>query len=280
MDEGPSILIVDSNVGFAAMLQQSLEQDGDYRVTVAHDGPQALEAAAGETFHLAIVDLGLDVVHDLDGATVARKLREGQGDLRLMLIPLRGDTLSEELGDLDVQGTLPKPFFLPDLPDLLEAAMTSPMAEAVAPAEVEVVEPAEAPDQPPVAAEPPPGPKELSPPVMREMEDLAREINAAAVLLTRGEDVLGSVGPLRPDAVSGLARLVAESHRISSQVSEILGREQRHFEQSMEGDEQMLYSLTVVEDVILSAALRSDVALGILRHRVRSVARRLRDLMT
>jgi CheY-like chemotaxis protein len=279
MDEGPSILIVDSNVGFAAMLQQSLEQDGDYRVTVAHDGQQALEAAAGETFHLAIVDLGLDVVHDLDGATVARKLREGQGDLRLMLIPLRGDTLLEELGDLDVQGTLPKPFFLPDLPDLLEAAMTSSMAGAVASAEVEVVEPAEMLDQPPVAAEPPPGPKELSLPVMREMEDLAREINAAAVLLTRGEEVLGSVGRLLPDDVSGLARIVAESQGISSQVAEILGREQRHFEQSVEGDEQMLYSLNVVEDVILSAAVRSDVALGILRHRVRSAARRLRDLM-
>jgi CheY-like chemotaxis protein len=279
MDEGPSILIVDSNVGFAAMLQQSLEQDGDYRVTVAHDGQQALEAAAGETFHLAIVDLGLDVVNDLDGATVARRLREGQSDLRLMLIPLRGDTLSEDLADLDVQGTLPKPFFLPDLPDLLEAAMTSSMAGAVASAEVEVVEPAEMLDQPPVAAEPPPGPKELSLPVMREMEDLAREINAAAVLLTRGEEVLGSVGRLLPDDVSGLARIVAESQGISSQVAEILGREQRHFEQSVEGDEQMLYSLNVVEDVILSAAVRSDVALGILRHRVRSAARRLRDLM-
>jgi hypothetical protein len=41
----------------------------------------------------------------------------------------------------------------------------------------------------------------------------------------------------------------------------------------------MLYSLTVVEDVILSAALRSDAALGILRHRVRSAARRIRALM-
>ena len=280
MDEGHSILIVDSNVGFAAMLQQSLEQDGGHRVTVAHDGQQALEAAAGETFHLAIVDLGLKVVNDLDGATVARKLRERQSDLRLMLIPLRGDTLSQELADLDVQGTLPKPFFLPDLPQLLEAAMTRPMAVPVAPPEIEALQPAVTPDQPPVAAEPSPRPRESSPAVMREIEDLAREVNAAVVLLTRGEHVLGSVGQLRPDAVAGLARIIAESYRISSQVGEILGREQRSFEQSMEGDQQMLYSLTVVDDVILSAALRGDVTLGILRHRVRSAARRLRDLMT
>jgi CheY-like chemotaxis protein len=271
-------LIVDSNAGFAAMLQQSLQQDGDYSATVAHDGKQALEAAADETFHLAIVDVGLNVVDDLDGATVARKLREVQSELRLMLIPLRGDTLSEELADLDVQGTLPKPFFLPDLPGLLKAAMTGPTAGGVAP--TEVVEPTKAPDQPPIVGEPPQVPHECSPQVMREMEDLAREINAAAVLLTREADVLGSVGRLRPDDVRGLAPIVAESYRISSQVAEILGRERRYFEQSLRGDEQMLYSRTVVEDVILSVAVPGDVALGILRHHVRSAAECLRDLMT
>jgi CheY-like chemotaxis protein len=254
-----------------------LEQDGDYRATVARDGKQALEAASEDRFDLAIVDLGVDVVDELDGATVARKLRERQNDLRLMLIPLRGDTLPEELADLHVQGTLPKPFFLPDLPDMLEAAMTRPMPGAAAPAEV--VEPAGTPVQPPITVEPPSGPTRCSPRVIGEMENLAQEINAAAVLLTRGEDVLGSVGRLAPQNVSELARIVAQSHRISGQVAEILGREQRHFEQSLEGDEQILYSLTVVEDVILSAALRSDVALGILRHRVRSAAKRIRELM-
>jgi CheY-like chemotaxis protein len=277
MDDVPSILIVDSNVGFATMLQQSLEQNGEYSATVAHDGTQALEAASQEMFDLAIVDLGVDVVDDLDGATIARKLRERQSGLRLMLIPLAGDVLSEELADLDVQGTLPKPFFLPDLPDLLQAAMTKPMATVVAP--TEAVEPVEAPRQPPAPVEALRASPKCSPTAIGEMESLAQEINAAAVLLTRGEEVLGSVGWLRPEDVSELARIVAQSHRISSQVGEILGREQRHFEQSIEGDQQILYSLTVAEDVILSAALRSDVPLGILRHRVRSAAKRLRTFL-
>jgi CheY-like chemotaxis protein len=291
MDEGPSILVVDSNVGFAAMLEQGLEQAGDYSVTVAHDGQQALAAAAEGTFGLAIVDLGLHVVNDLDGATVARKLREGQSDLRLMLIPVRGDTLSEEVADLDVQGILPKPFFLPDLADLLHVAMTRPVRVVEAPVETDVAEPVEAPPEPPAPAEPrvaeepavpgepPPVPRECSPAVLREMEDLALQTRAAAVLLTHGEEVLGSVGPLSPDAVGRLARIVAESARISSQVREILGGERRHFEQSMEGDAQMLYSLTVVGDVILSAALRGDAALGMVRHQVRTAVKRVRDLM-
>jgi CheY-like chemotaxis protein len=274
---------VDSNVGFAGMLQQSLEQRGAYRVTVAYDGARALEAASEETFDLAIVDLGVDVVDDLDGATVARRLRQGQPDLRLMLIPLVGDTLSEEMADLDVQGTLPKPFFLPDLPDLLEAAMARPFAPPEVPLEkpapVEAPALAGVPAPPPVAV-PLRAPYECPPRVMRELENLAREINAAAVLLSQGEEVLGAVGNLRYGEMEELARIVAESARISTQVAEILGREQGHFEQSMEGDEQILYSLTVAEDAILSAVLRDGVALGMLRHHVRSTARRLRDLIS
>jgi DNA-binding response OmpR family regulator len=294
MDDGPAILIVDSNEGFAAMLQQSLEQDGGYNATVAHDGKQALQAASDRAFAMAIVDLGVDVVDDLDGAALARSLRERQGDLRLMLIPLSGDALPEDLGDLDVQGTLPKPFFLPELPHRVEAAMTRPMGEGPAPFEpaepqppaelqlpAAIAEPLDAPRQPPISVGPPPLFSECPPPVMQEMENLARETNAAAVFLTRGEHVLGSAGRLHPDDVTVLARIVDRSWIFSCQVAEILRREQRdQYEQSLEGDQHMLYSLIVVEDVMLSAALGSDAALGILRHRVRSAARRIRDLMT
>jgi len=284
MDNVPSILIVDSNIGFASMLQQSLEGEGLYRVTVTHDGAQALEAASGERFDLAIVDLGVDVVAELDGVTVARRLREGQGDLRLMLIPLTGDALPEELGDLDVQGTLSKPFFLPDLSDLLGTAMLRSVAGAVASAEAmgqaEVEALTEAPVQLPTAPEPIGVELECSPQVLREMEGLAQELNAATVLLTRGGNVLGWVGRLGDEDVNALAWVVAESYQISSRAVEVLGREPRPvFEQSVEGDEQMLYSLSVTEDVILSLALSSDVALGMLRHRARSTARRIRDLM-
>ena len=55
-----SILIVDSSVGFATMLQESLEQDNGYHAAVAHTGSEALSVAASETFDMAIVDLGLD----------------------------------------------------------------------------------------------------------------------------------------------------------------------------------------------------------------------------
>ena len=285
MGSVPSILIVDSSIGFASMLQQSLEQEGAYRVTVTHDGSRALEAASIERFDLAIVDLGVDVVAGLDGITVVRRLREEQADLRLMLIPLHGAALPRELVDLDVQGTLPKPFFLPDLTGLLETAFSRRVRGSAAPAEIveqaEVEQPTQTPTQAVAALESVRVPQECSPQVLREMESLARELNAATVLLTRGGNLLGYVGRLRNEDVKELTAVIADSYRISGQAAEVLGRKQPHaFEQSVEGDEQMLYSLSVVEAVILSVALSSDVALGMLRHRARAAAKRIRDLMT
>ncbi len=272
-----SILIVDSNVGFAAMLQESLEQEGDYRARVAHQGSQALELASAETFDLAIVDLGLDDADGLDGPTVARRLRAGQRDLRLMLIPLEGNVLSEDVADLDVQSVLPKPFFLPDLPGLIEDALTQPLGGP---------RPPEAPEEPVRPDEAPPSglqsahvPYRPAPELLRELQDLAREINAEAVLLTREGEILASVGRLSSDVLDQLAQLITQGHGSSHRLAEAMGHQRRGFEQTLKGGPVLLYSRAVAGDVILSAALSTDVALGIVRHRARGAADRLRTLI-
>jgi CheY-like chemotaxis protein len=277
MDDTPSILIVDSNPGFAMMLKESLEQDDAYQALVAPSGDEALAAASQQRFDLAIVDLGIDAADGLDGKTVARRLRQEQPHIRLMLIPLEGEVLSEELEDLSVQGVLPKPFFLPDLPDLLDDALTAPFeaAEELA----EAPEPAVEGPEPAVAAAPPDIATSLSPSVVRELEALVRELNADAVLVTRGGEVLGSAGRLDAEELDAVAHIVAQSCQLAGQAAEVLGRQQGRLEVNVEGDEHMLCSLTVSGDVLLSAVLRPDVTLGLLRHQARATVRRLRDLM-
>ncbi|RLC63643.1 MAG: hypothetical protein DRI80_03435 [Chloroflexota bacterium] len=132
------ILIVDSNTAFATMLQESLEQGGEYRATMATSGDEALQALTAADFDLAIVDLGLS---DPDGATLARALRQQRPDLRLMLIPLVGEEPPPELADLDVQGTLPKPFFLPELPGRIADALARPVGGGLSVAEAVSMEP-------------------------------------------------------------------------------------------------------------------------------------------
>ena len=79
MENQPSILIIDSDLAFATMLQEGLQQGGEYRATVATRGDEALQALTADEFDLAVVDLGLT---DPDGITLARALRQRQADLR------------------------------------------------------------------------------------------------------------------------------------------------------------------------------------------------------
>jgi len=277
MSDVPSILIVDSNEGFAMMLQGGLEQDGEYQATVTTGGDEARQALSADTFDLAIVDLGVD---DPDGPTVARSLRQQQPDLRLMLIPLEDD-LPSELSDLDIQGILPKPFFLPDLPESINEALSKSVS-AVTPggAEPAEPEPAPVPDQPLVSSTDLPDMlREHAQEITRTMERLSREINADIVILTRGESVIAQASRLSTEEIDALARAVAESWRTSANVAQILGQEQRRFEQSVEGSEHMFYSLTITEDIILSAALRGHVTLGMIRHQIKSTANALKKLV-
>lgn len=276
MNNGCSILLVDSNEPFATMLQESLEHGGEYRATVTTSGDEALEALAAAKFDLAIVDLGLT---EPDGAAVVRMLRQRQADLRLMLIPLVGEELPSELAGLDVQGVLPKPFFLPELPGRIADALARPtgrgpdIAETVGPGTVSA-RPATVRERIPKHVS-----KEHVPRIVQAMDALAQEISAEAVILTHRGELIAHTGRLSAEEADGLAQTVGESWQTSARVAQILGREQLRFEQSVEGGEHMFYSLAVTQDIILSAALGTRVPLGIIRHQAKATADALRVLI-
>jgi CheY-like chemotaxis protein len=281
-----SVLIVDANEAFATMLKESLEQEGEYRATVATNGDEALGALAATEPDLAVVDLGLD---DPDGAVLVRLLRRESPDLRLMLIPLEGEDLPPQLADLGVQGVLPKPFFLPDLLGHVGAALGLP--ESVSPGVAETTEPdmaSEQPVRPAVSTTERPAVstaerqamlREHLERVVERMNVLCQEINAEAVILTCGGKLLAHTGRLPAEAADKLAQVADESWRASARVARILGQEPVRFEQSVEGGEYMFYSLAVAEDVILSAALGASVPLGLMRHRAKATADALQALV-
>jgi len=274
-----SILLVDSDEAFATMLRESLEQSGGYRTTVATSGGRALRTLTATRFDLAIVDLGLT---DPDGAAVARALRQQQVDLRLMLIPLVGEKVPSELSDLDIQGVLPKPFFLPELPGRIADALARPLGGGPGTAETssvaEAVEPGTVSDQMAVVRER--IPEERIPKIIQVMAALAQEVNAEAVILTCRGGLIARAGRLSAEEAEGLAQAIGEGWQTSARVAQILGQEQLRFEQSVEGGEHMLYSLAIAEDIILSTALRANVPLGMIRHRTKTTAGALRALVS
>jgi CheY-like chemotaxis protein len=283
MNNKHSILLVDSNEAFATMLRESLEQGGEYSTTVTHSGDEAQQTLTNGSFDLAIVDLGLT---DPDGATVARKLREQQADLRLILIPLIGEEIPAELANLDIQGTLPKPFFFPELPRRIGDALRQPTGKGPATMETpgggEALEPVLGPGRPSTSHTGEERAHILEnrvPEIVQAMTALTREVNADTVILTCEGELIAHAGRLSVSAAKGLAQAVGESWNTSVRVAHILGQEQLRFEQSVEGGEHMLYSLAIAEDIILSTALRANVPLGMIRHSTKATAEKLRALL-
>jgi len=291
MSNEHSILIVDSNAAFATMLQEALEQGSEYHVAVSTNGDEALQTLTAAGFDMAIVDMGLT---DPDGAMLAHEMRQQHPELRLMPILLRGEKLSSDLVDLGVQGILTKPFFFPELPGIVGDALARAVGESAGGPEPSATVEAPTRTEPPPAAEQVEPiavsadrlgelhgriPEKRMPRIVQAMTALAQEIGAEAVILTCREGLVAHAGRLSEGEANELAQVVGENWRTSVRVAEILGKEQLRFEQSVEGGEHMFYSLALADDLILSAALRTSVPLGMIRHRAKSTAETLRGLI-
>lgn len=311
------ILVADPNEAFATLLSEELKRKG-YDVDMCLNGAEALVAARRHPLNLAVLDMALT---GPDALALAQQLRNQDKNLRLMLIPLMGQTLPPQAASLAVQGVLPKPFFLPELPGLIQAALDAPLAgmaaaPSVPPApaqpapapppadegifgpEIGVISPETA-TEPAVAAPIPPA--EIAPVAFAEDEEeafglsydafiahrleverlmnaLVQDVGVDAVLLTFGGGLLTYVGGLAQAEAESISRAIIHGWRTSAEVARILGREQVRFEQSISGDDYMLYALSVEVNAIMGVAVRGAAPLGLLRHHARATAERIAQI--
>ncbi len=314
------ILVADPNEAFATLLSEELKRKG-YDVDMCLNGAEALVAARRHPINLAVLDMALT---GPDALTLAQQLRNQDKNLRLMLIPLMGQTLPPQAASLAVQGVLPKPFFLPELPGLIQAALDAPLAGmAAAPGAPQPAPPAPTPAPPPAdedifgpeigvslpgEAELPGAPllsavavesamPEEEPDealeafglsydafithrleVERLMNALMQDVGVDAVLLTFGGGLLTYVGGLAQAEAESISRAIIHGWRTSAEVARILGREQVRFEQSISGDDYMLYALSVEVNAIMGVAVRGAAPLGLLRHHARATAERIAQI--
>jgi CheY-like chemotaxis protein len=308
-----SILVVDSDHAFATILKEGLETTDEYQVTLAHAGTDALESVVERNFDLVIVDMGL---RDVRPVTLVKAIREAKPAMRLMLIPLLGQQVPDELQGLEIQGVLPKPFFVGDLPRIVGEAMgieelassnasvpelnlavpDPSSAEAVkeAPASSGAWEPLQD-EEPPVAQVPEASPDEArsysaetlarlqakEKQIVRLLKSLIREVPAESIMVTLGAQLIAFAGLLGRDETAKLATLVAATTEASARSAAFLGEPDGRFEQSLhEGSDYRLYSLSLDEGLVLSMALSSSVPLGSLRYRARQTAEELLELLS
>jgi DNA-binding response OmpR family regulator len=299
----PNILVVDSDEGFGLMLKEGLENSSYYQAQCVHTGSDALQSVVEDTFDLVIIDMALT---DMTPDKLIQAMREAKNGVKIMVIPFIGQTVPDSIQALDINGVLTKPFFVGDLPDLVDEAMgrsrsrtaSFPTAPAApdAPPEEEEREPrppetAEA-DQEEIAEAPP---VEVAPlltatvsydtirylranesEILRLLDDLNREVRAEAILLIAGGELIAHAGMLGREQSQQLTLLVAQSSQAAAQAANFLGEPAGRFLQSLhEGDAYRLYSLSLSEGIWLSLALSSNVPLGMIRHQCRQIAERL-----
>ena len=290
----PNILVIDSDEGFGNMLKEGLQNSGQYQAKCVHSGSNALEAVVEESFDLVIIDMGLA---DMSPITLVQAIREAKSGMRIMMIPLMGQDLPDQVKTLNINGVLTKPFFVGDLPDMMNQALgrrvtsvsyappgvpATPTKEPPAPQveeESAVVADSSGPDTLVISAVPQETVRFLranEAEILRLLDDLNVEVRAEAILLIAGRELIAQAGMLDRDHCRELTVLVAQSSQAAAKAARFLGEEEGGFVQSLhEGEAYRLYTLTLGDGILLSLALSSNVPLGMIRHQARQVAEQL-----
>lgn len=124
MAYSPTVLIVDDDPAIRKMLVEMLTLEG-YQTETATNGQEAMEALAGASSRIVLLDLMMPV---LDGRGVVTQL---EGDpatrARHKIVLVSADHRLAEARDLAVDGSLAKPFTMVQLMNVLE-----PLARSIA----------------------------------------------------------------------------------------------------------------------------------------------------
>lgn len=114
------ILIVEDEDMVRAVTEQALLRQG-YEVETANDGAQALEMfATGKRYDLVVSDV---VMPNLDGPSMARRLRETYGEIRLLFISGYAEEQLRETISLDNVAFLAKPFSVRQIAEAVHDAI-------------------------------------------------------------------------------------------------------------------------------------------------------------
>jgi REP element-mobilizing transposase RayT/CheY-like chemotaxis protein len=123
------VLIASPTIAFGELIRLTLEGEGKFHATRVSTGCEALAQCQSTPYALAILDADLSDLPLSDLFTAVQKLRPG---IRLIVVPPNSDPKSPIVAGLPAHGYLNKPFYLPDLINIVTRALqpTVPPAEA------------------------------------------------------------------------------------------------------------------------------------------------------
>lgn len=266
-----SILVIDANREFGILIRQSLEEGGDYQVTLAADANEALERARVEQFQLALIDLNLS---DSSPAELIEQLRSIHADLPIVVIP-RAQSEGTHLASLGVQGVLTKPFYLPNLAGMLQQILAGRTGRAWGPRSNEPpdLRPEPTPADERVPAEAPVRQDPSAPLTDDELLERLEMTETAAAILIGHSGLLAAAG-LGPTGASEAASILHD--RGPDQEA---GAAVAHYVRlSGAVQDYLLYGIRLDSGYVLGAFFPSEAPFGVVRRNTQELAQLLADL--
>ena len=253
------VLVATPYAAFGDLLRLSLEESGDYETRIVSTGLDALDAALDFPVHLAILDSDLT---DWPVRDLARKLLERRPTMRLLVVPPENNPDHPTVQGLRPHAYLNRPFYMPDLSQIISSAMASDQNALV---------------------NDPPDPLESAAQILswlnqpdHGLEQFSAQIRstaARAALLARcGIPILTCGDVKEPD--------VQEFAAILGKYREGIGNSglARYIRPASGSEQVFLYASPVAGDIMLALIFDTSVALSRASHQARQTARAIAEM--
>lgn len=114
------ILLVTTPPSFGELIQETLKETGGHRVVFVSNGFEAIDHARSASFSLAILDADIE---DSRLSDLMEQLKRTTPGMRFIVIPRDNRTDAQEAFRFPIEGYLMKPFYLPDLVEMVSRAL-------------------------------------------------------------------------------------------------------------------------------------------------------------
>ena len=123
-----AILTLSKNTSLIEMIRSNLEEGGRYYVQGVTSAHGSLAMVRHRLFDVAILDLAES---DLTAAQLVYNLKKIQPEIKVLIYSPNSDDLPTEISELPIDGILRKPFFAPELSDILKNLFSSSNPDAL-----------------------------------------------------------------------------------------------------------------------------------------------------
>ena len=123
-----SILVASPHTAFGELIRLSLEEQSDYQIRLVHTAQDARASFNLPSLRLAIIDYDLQ---DKSFITLCQDLTAQVPAVRLVIIPPDNNAHHPSLENLTPHGFLKRPFYLPDLFDLVKQLISDSTNPAI-----------------------------------------------------------------------------------------------------------------------------------------------------